>query len=223
MRAGMKRLVAALLRDRSAWQLVVIALVCTCAALGMIYGLRSSTLRMLQAVLIVLFGLGGAALVLAFVRRAEDIGRGGAAAPGWPRFVAVVLGLAGLVAFATVSVGHHRRHMIAGCNASLLPDSLAAREAALAEAEAALRSPLALLPRLLDDEAARECARSRADLARVQQGLCTRWTIRGLACSCGEERYPYARCEAPNCLYEPGETGRFDCPGDPLPAAGPGL
>jgi len=214
MRGGMKRLVAMLLRHRSAWQLVIIAVVCTGAALWMIYGLRSSTLRMLQAVLIVLFGFGGAALVLAFVRRGEDIARGGAAAPGWPRFVAVVLGLAGLVAFATYSLGHHRRDMVAGCSASLLPDSLEERRAALAAAEAALRSPFALLPRLLGDAAVRACETSRADLARVEQGLCTRWPVPGLACSCGEEQYPYARCAAPLCLYEPGEPGRFDCPGD---------
>ena len=74
----------------------------------------------------------------------------------------------------------------------------------------------ALLPRLLDDSAVRECERSRKDLDRAAQGLCTHWTIAGLACRCGAEQYPYARCAQPNCLYE-GGTERFDCPGDPVP------
>lgn len=214
----MKRLVAILLRNRGAWQLVAIAAACTCAALWMIYGLYSSTLKILRPLLIVLFGLAGAALVLALVRRAEDIGRGGESPPTWWRFIAVILAVAGLIAFGTVSLGHHRRSMVAGCNASLLPETLAERKEALARAEAALWSPFALLPRLIDDEAVRECERSRADLARVEQGLCTRWVIPGRACECGDESYPYARCEAPRCLYEPGKPDIFDCPGDPIAA-----
>jgi hypothetical protein len=214
----MKRLVAFFLQNRSAWQLVAIAAVCTSAALWMIYGLYSSTLKMLQAVLIVLFGVAGAALVMAVVRRSEDIGRGGERPPTWGRFIVVVLGLAGLIAFVTYSFGHHRRTMIAGCNGSLLPETLAARKEALAGAEAALRSPFALLPRLVDDEAGRECERSREDLARVEQGLCTRWVLTDLACKCGDEQYPYERCSEPRCLYEPGKPDIFDCPGDPIRA-----
>lgn len=219
----MKRLVAAFLRNRSVWQLVAIAAVCTSAALWMIYGLYETTLKILQPVLIVLFGLAGVALILALVRRSEDIERGGEKPPTWWRLIAVVLGLAGLIYFVTYSFAHHRRDMVSACNASLLPDSLAERQADLARAEGQLRSPFAWLPRLVDDEAGRECARSRADLARVDKGLCTAWTMPGVACVCGEERFPYARCEAPRCIYEPGKPERFDCPGDPIPVDGSGF
>lgn len=213
----MQRLVAALLRKRSAWQLVVIATVSTSIALWLIYSMARTTLRMMQPLLIVLFGLAGAALILALVRRSEDIGRAGDRPLTWWRFLAGIAGLAGLVAFTTYSLGHHRRHMVSGCNASLLPDTLDGRKQALAQAEAALYSPFALLPRLIDDAAGRECARSREDLDRAAQGLCTYWAIPGVACRCGDESYPYARCEAPNCLYKAGKPDRFDCPGDPIP------
>lgn len=212
----MKRMIAAFLRHRSAWQLVAIAVVSTSVALWMSHSLYQSTLRMLRPVLIVLWALAGLSLVLALVRRGEDIKNGGDRPPTWWRFLAAILGLAGLITFVTISLAYHGRHMISSCNASLLANTLAEREADLAAAEASLRSPFALLPRLLDDSAVRECERSRKDLDRVAQGLCTHWTIAGLACRCGAEQYPYARCAKPNCLYE-GGTERFDCPGDPVP------
>ncbi len=212
----MQRLVAAFLRNRSAWQLIAIAAVSTSIALWMSYGLYQTTLRIVRPLLIVLFGLAGAALILALVRRSEDIGKGGESPPTWWRFLLGIAGVAGLIAYVTTSFAYHRRAMISGCNASLLPDTLAERKQALETAEAALWSPFALLPRLVDDEGGRECARSRADLDRAAQGLCTYWTIPGLACRCGEELYPYARCSEPFCLYVPGEPDRFDCPGDPI-------
>lgn len=212
----MKRLVAAFLRNRSAWQLVAIATLSASVALWMIFALYQTTLRTLKPLLIVLWSVAVVALVLALVRRAEDIKRGGDRPPTWWRFLAVILGLAGLVTFVTISLAYHRRAMISGCNASLLPDTLAERQEDLARAEAALRSPFALLPRIIDDSAVRECERSRKDLERAAQGLCTRWPIAGLACRCGDEQFPYARCAEPNCLYD-GGTERFDCPGDPVP------
>lgn len=213
----MKRAIAEILRYRTAWQLVAIAAVCTSGALLFIYNTYSSTQRQFKWLLMLLFGIAGAALILAIVRRGEQIAQSGGAGRMWLRFVAVVLGTAGLIAFATYSLGHHRRTMISTCNGSLLPDRLDERRAALASAEASLNSPFALLPRLLDDEAVRECERSRDDLARVEQGLCTRWTLLDQACICGEESYPYARCAEPNCLYAPGLPDRFDCPGDMIP------
>lgn len=212
----MKRLIAAFLRHRSAWQLVAISVVSTSIALWMSHSLYQTTLRMLRPVLIVLWALAVLALVLALVRRAEDIKSGGDRPPTWWRFLAAILGLAGLVTFVTISLAYHRGRMISSCNASLLADTLAEREADLAAAEASLRSPFALLPRLFDDRAVRECERSRKDLDRAAQGLCTHWMIAGLACRCGAEQFPYARCAAPNCLYDHG-TERFDCPGDPVP------
>lgn len=217
----MKRAAARLLRSRTTWQLVAIATVCTALALAILYGVRASTLRRLKSLLVLLFAGGGAALILACVRRGEEIQRHGQAARMWTRLLAVVLAIAGLLAFVTYSFGHHRRAMIAGCNASLLPPTTAARGEALGAAEAALRSPFALLPRLLDDRAARECARSRADFERAAQGLCTRWPLVDSACACGDERYPYARCSEPRCLYDPGMPDRFDCPGDPILAGYP--
>lgn len=217
----MKQVVAAFLRHRSAWQLVMIAAVSAAIGLAMIYGLYSSTLRALRPALIVVFGTGGAALVVAFVRRAEDPRAAEWGAKGWLRFVGAVLGIAGAIAFVTYSLGHHRREMVAGCEAARLSDSLAEREAAMVEAEAQLRSPFAILPALLSDDAARACSRSREDLARVVRGLCTSWPLAGRACACGEERYPYARCSSPRCLYDPGMPDRFDCPGDPIPEGYP--
>ncbi|HRI07223.1 MAG TPA: hypothetical protein PKW35_05360 [Nannocystaceae bacterium] len=217
----MKQVVAAFLRHRSAWQLLVIAAVAAVIGLGMIYGLYASTLRALKPALIVVFGTGGAALVMAFVRRAEDPRAREGGAKGWLRFVGAVLGAAGAIAFVTYSMGHHRRDMVAGCEAARLPTVLAEREAEMAEAEARLGSPFALLPALLSDEAARACARSREDLARVERGLCTSWPLVGRECACGEERYPYARCPSPRCLYDPGMPDRFDCPGDPIPEGYP--
>lgn len=213
----MRRAIAELLRGRSVWQLVAIAAACTCLGLYVVYNSYASTLRQSSGLLTVLFASGGAALLYACYRRAEEAGRAGQAA-GWGRFFGVVLALAGTIAFVTYSFGHHRRHMLAGCGASLLPKTHAEREAALERAEAALRSPFAWLPRLVSDQAARTCARSRADLARVEQRLCTEWPLVDRPCRCGEERYPYARCEEPRCLYEPGLPDRFDCPGDPVPA-----
>ncbi|MCA9693660.1 MAG: hypothetical protein KC636_28960 [Myxococcales bacterium] len=210
----MKRLIAELLRKRTAWQLVLIAAACTAAALYFQYSARPSTLRTFRVVLLLLYGTAGAGLIVGLVRRAEDPQARGAAA--WARFVGAVVGLAGLIAFVTYSFGHHRRDATASCNASVLPDTLEERRAALAEAEAMLASPFHLLPGLVDPRAAAECERSRVDLARVDQGLCTRWPIVGRACQCGEERYPYARCEEPRCMYKPGLADRFDCVGDPI-------
>lgn len=214
----MQRLIAALLRRRAAWQLVAIAALCAAAALLIHYRAYASTLRTLKPALILLYGLGGAALVFAPIRRTEELKDRADAGRGWAVFVAGILAAAAALTFATYSFGHHARHMIAGCNAARLPDTLPERQAALAGAEAALRSPFAVLPQLLDDGAARECEISRRDLERVDAGQCTRWPLVGHACACGDERYPYARCPAPNCLYAPGLPDRFDCPGDPVVA-----
>lgn len=211
----MKRLIADLLRHRSAWQLVAIAAVCTAAALLITYNVYASTLRQIQGLLILIYGVGGAALFFSFVRRDEEIKQAGGG-KGWARFLGGILATAGLIAYATYSLGHYSRHMIAGCNAAKLPDSLPERQADMAAAEARLRSPFALLPRLYTDMAARECEVSRRDLDRVDAGKCTRWPIAGLACACGDETFPYARCPAPNCLYAPGLPDVFDCPGDPV-------
>lgn len=95
---------------------------------------------------------------------------------------------------------------------------LAERRAAQAEAEAEarLRSPFAWLPGLLDGRAAEECEISRRDLERVEAGLCTRWPLVDTSCVWGEERYPYARCAEPSCLYAPGMVDKFDCVGDEI-------
>lgn len=213
----MKRLVAEFLRYRTPWQLLAIAAVCTVAGILIIYNVYSSTLKLLKTPLIVLFGVGGAALFMAVFRRAEQIGATGGAGRMWGRFVAAVLAVAGLIAFATYSFGHHGWRMRGACNGALLPETFAERRAALEQAEAGLRSPFALLPRLVDDVAGRECARTRSDLDRVERGLCTEFTLVDRPCTCGAETYPYARCEEPRCVYEPGLPDRFDCPGDPIP------
>jgi hypothetical protein len=214
----MRRAIAAFLRHRGAWQLVAIAAGCTIVGLYVIYNSYSSTLRQISGLLTVLFAIGGAALILAIVRRDEQIKQaGGPAAAMWLRFVAAIVGLAAAIAYVTYSFGHFHRHMLAGCGSALLPERYEERKAALAEAEARLASPFALLPGLLSDQAARKCAYSRADLARVDQGLCTDRTLVDRPCACGAERYPYARCDEPRCLYEPGLPDRFDCPGDPAP------
>ncbi len=219
----MKRFIAAILRHRTVWQLVVIAALSTSVALWILYGSYASTVRQLRPLWLLLFAITGTALVLAGVRCAEDIARSGGAGKKVRRLVLAVLGLAAAIFFVTYSFGHHKTRMMAACNASLLPDTLGARREALAAAQAGLRSPFAALPRLFDDAAGRECARSEADLARVEQGLCTKWTLRDQACTCGEERYPGARCEEPRCLYDPGKPDRFDCPGDALPEGYSGI
>ncbi|HEY0132758.1 MAG TPA: hypothetical protein VGB85_01725 [Nannocystis sp.] len=213
----MKQVVAGVLRGRSVWQLVAIAAVCTSLALYIIYSSYSSTLRQLKPVLIVLFGIAATALILAVLRCSEDIERHGGAGKRWRRLVLAVFGLAAAISFVTYSFGHYETDMHAACNGSLLPDTLPARRAELAEAEQRLRSPFALLPLLLDDEAERECARSRADLARVEQGLCTNWPMLDVSCACGEERFPYTRCKEPRCLYTAGKPDRFYCVADPIP------
>lgn len=214
----MKRVVAELLRHRTPWQLVAIATVCTSLALWIIYTSYSSTLKQISAVLVLIFGIGGAALFMAIFRRAEDIEKKGAAAPRLTPFLVAILGLAGLIAFVTYSFGHHRRDMVAGCSAArFLGKTLPERQADQARAEANLRSPFAWLPALLSDAGARECERGRLDLARVEQGLCTDAPLEDRSCACGPETYPYARCKEPRCLYQPGLPDRFDCPGDPIP------
>lgn len=213
----MKGLIARLLRDRSAWQLVVIAGLCTALALGIAYGVRSSTLKMMKLPLIVLFGTGGAALIVAFVRRDAEIKDPARPAQGWGRFLGGIVGLAALIAFATYSFGHHHRKAISACNGALLPATKAAREAALAEAEQTLASPFAILPELWSGgKAAAQCERSRRDFARAEQGLCPRFAMTDVSCTCGEESYPYERCSDPTCLYGDVSRERFDCPGDPI-------
>jgi len=212
----MKRAVAEVLRQRTTWQLVAIAAVCTVAGLALTYNVYASTRRTISPLLTVIFGCGGAALFMALVRRGEEVARGGPALRLWGSLLGVVALLAGLIAYVTYSFGHFKTPMIAGCNAAMLPDTLPARQGALAEAEARLRSPFAWLPGLFDDAAARECERSRVDLARVERGLCTRWPLVDRGCVCGEERYPYGRCGEPNCLYAPGLPDRFDCVGDEI-------
>lgn len=214
----MRRAIAAFLRHRSAWQLVAIATATTCVGLYVVYNSYSSTLRQISALLTVLFAIGGAALILAFVRRDEQIKQTGApAAAMWLRFAAAIVGIALAIAYVTYSLGHFHTKMLAGCGFALLPETYDERRAALAEAEARLASPFALLPGLLSDQAARKCAYGRSDLARIEQGLCTDRALVDRPCACGAERYPYARCEQPRCLYEPGLPDRFDCPGDPAP------
>ncbi|MCB9703785.1 MAG: hypothetical protein H6711_17950 [Myxococcales bacterium] len=208
----MKRLIAAFLRGRSAWQLLVIAVITTSAGLLMIYQLRSSTLRMLKIVLMLLFATAGAALIVGLVRRAEEVQAG----RRWLPYLGGILGSAAVIAFATYSLGHFRRDMIAGCNYARLPDTIEERRAEMAEAEARLRSPFAILPALTSDAAARECEESRADLDRLDRGLCTHWPIKGVECVCGDERAPYARCPEPRCMHAPGVADRFYCVGDDI-------
>lgn len=214
---GMKRVVAEFLRDRTTWQLVAIAAVFTILGLLIIDNTYSSTRRTLAPLLTVIFGTAGAALFMAAYKRGLEARQGGPAGRLWASFVAAVLAIAGSIAFTTYSFGHFKTRMIAGCNGSVLPETLAERRAALAEAEARLRSPFALLPRLASDEAVRECQRSRADLERVDRGLCTRWVLTDVTCTCGEESYPYARCAEPNCWYAPGKPDFFECVGDDIP------
>ncbi|MEZ4385037.1 MAG: hypothetical protein R3A79_27150 [Nannocystaceae bacterium] len=213
----MKRIIAALLMGRSAWQLALIAAVATSGGLWMIYGLRASTLRTLSPTLVLIFGTAGAALIVSFVRRDAEIRDPARGAAGWGRFVAGLVGLAAAIAFVTYSFGHMRREVIASCNASLLPETAAARRASLAAAEAKLRSPFALLPELYSGgKAAAECERSRRDLARLDAGKCPLYPPSDVRCACGEESYPYARCGSPTCLHGPQVAReRFDCPGDP--------
>ncbi len=213
----MKGLIARLLRDRSAWQLVLIAGLCTALALGIVYGVRSSTLRMMKLPLILLFGTAGAALIVAFVRRDAEIKDPARSAQGWGRFLAGIVGLAALIAFVTYSFGHYRREAISACNGALLPATKADREAALAEAERTLASPFAILPELWSGgKAAAQCERSRRDFARAEEGLCPRFAMTDVPCTCGEESYPYERCSDPTCLYGDVSKERFDCPGDPI-------
>ena len=96
----MKRVVAEVLRHRTVWQLVAIAALCVAAGLLLIYNSYSSTLRQIQPLLVLIFATGGAALFMAVVRRAEQGGR-------WSSFFAVVLGIAGLIAFVDVPIVHY--------------------------------------------------------------------------------------------------------------------
>ncbi|MCA9661212.1 MAG: hypothetical protein KC486_22930 [Myxococcales bacterium] len=213
----MKRVIAQLLMGRSAWQLVMIAAVAASVGLWMIYGLRASTLRTLSPTLILFFGTAGAALIVSFVRREAEIKDPERPAAGWGRFVAGIVGLAALIAFVTYSFGHYRREVVSSCNYSLLPETLSERRASLAEAEAKLRSPFALLPELYGGgKAAAECDRSRRDLARVDDGKCPLFPLKDMTCTCGQESFPYDRCDEPKCLHGPQVSReRFDCPGDP--------
>ena len=213
----MKRAIAGFLRYRTPWQLVAIAAVCTSVGLLISYNVYTTTRNQLAPLLTVLFGCGGAALFMAFVRRGEQVERGGPALRLWVNLLVGVALVGGAIGFLTYCFGHFKTPMIAGCNAARLPKTLAERRAAQAEAEARLRSPFAWLPGLLDDGAARECEISRRDLERVEQGLCTRWPLVDRTCACGEERYPYARCAEPTCLYAPGMPDKFDCVGDDIP------
>lgn len=215
--AGVKRLIASLLSARSAWQLVVLAGLSTALGLWIIYGVRSSTLRMMKMPLVLLFGIAGAGLIIAFVRRGAEIKDPDRPAQGWGHFLAGIVGLAGLLAFATYSLGHHGRKAISSCNGALLPETREARRAALAEADATLASPFAILPELWNGgKAAKECERSHRDFARAEQGLCSHYPMTDIPCACGEESYPYERCKNPTCLYGDVSKERFDCPGDPI-------
>lgn len=212
----MKQAIATLLRHRSAWQLVTIAAVGVSVALLIAYGAKPSTRTMLKPLSIGLFGTAGAALILAVVRRGEEIAARGDALRGWSTLLAGVLGLSGLIAYVTYGFGHFNTRMRGSCNGSLLADTAAEREADLVAAEAQINSPFGWLPRLVDDKAGRECARSREDFSRSSQGLCTRFPLVDRPCACGEESYPYARCKEPTCMTAPGLPDKFDCPGDPV-------
>lgn len=213
----MRQAVAAFLKNRTTWQLVAIAAVMTIAGLLLAYNVYSSTRRALAPTLTVIWGTGGAALFMAAYRRGLEVERGGPGLRLWSTFVAVVLLLGGGIAYLTYSFGHFKTDMIAGCNGSLLPETLAERRAALEEAEARLRSPFAWPVRAIDGEAVKECARSRADLGRLDRGLCTRWPLMDQSCTCGAESFPYARCKEPNCWYAPGKPDFFECVGDDIP------
>ncbi|MEZ4449109.1 MAG: hypothetical protein R3B09_06485 [Nannocystaceae bacterium] len=211
----MKREIAALLRHRSSWQLIGIATVGVVVALAIVFSSYQSTLRTLKPVLIALFGGAGAALLLAFVRRSEEIAAG--TARGWGRMLAAILAIAATTTFVTYSLVVHERESTSSCNAAILADTLAEREADLAAAEARLRGPFALFHQRINDRATRECERTREDLERLKSGLCTRWPLKDQTCRCGEETFPYARCEEPRCLHEPGWPDLFYCVGDDLP------
>lgn len=209
----MKALIARLLRHRSSWQLVVIAAVMVSVALLISYNVYSSTRRAMGPVFVVLYAIAGTALILACVRIAEE----GGGARRWSTRIGAVVGLGGLIAAATYGFGHLNTEMRGSCNGALLADTYAERKADLEAAEAKLKQPLAWLPRLWDDVAGRDCARTRADLERVEQGLCTQFTLVDRPCVCGAESFPYARCKQPNCLMAPGLPDKFDCPGDMIP------
>jgi hypothetical protein len=212
----MKRGIAALLRYRSSWQLVWIAAITTGVALWMSYGLYQSTLRQLKPLLIILFGTAGAALILAFVRRGEEITEG--RARGFSPLVAGIVGLAAALAFVTYSVGVDMHRSQGRCNGARLPETLSERRAALEAAEANLRSPFALLHQRVNGAATRDCAEARADFDRLAQGLCTEWPLVDQSCRCGDETFPYARCAEPRCLTQEGWPDLFYCVGDDVPA-----
>lgn len=211
----MKRGIAALLRYRTSWQLVAIATVTSAIGLAILFTSYQSTLRQLKPVLIALFGIGGAALILAFVRRSEEIAAG--TARGWGRLLAGIAGVVALTSFVTYSLAIDEREATSSCNAAMLPETRGEREAALVAAEAGLRTPFALFHQRFRDRATRECQRTRADFDRLKEGLCTHWPLKDQSCRCGEETFPYARCEEPRCLYEPGWPDLFYCVGDDLP------
>lgn len=209
----MKQAIATLLRHRSSWQLILITAAAVGAALLLSYSVYSSTRHALKPVFILLYGIGGAALILAMVRIAEE----GGGARRWSTRLAGLVGLGGFIAYATYGFGHYATEMQGSCNGALLADNYAEREADLEAAEAKLRHPLGWLPRLWDDVAGRDCARTRRDFERVEQGLCTEFPLKDRPCRCGEESYPYARCEKPTCMTAPGLPDRFDCVGDTIP------
>lgn len=208
----MKQAIATLLRHRSSWQLILIAAVAVSVALLISYNVYSSTRQALKGVFILLYGIGGAALILAMVRISEEGG-----GRRWLTRQSAVLGLGGFIAITTYGFGHYNTEMRGSCNGAKLPETYAEREAAIVAAEAKLKHPLAWLPRLWNDVAGRDCARTREDFARVERGLCTEFTLVDRPCVCGDERYPYARCKEPTCMSAPGLPDRFDCPGDVIP------
>lgn len=213
----MKQLMATFLRGRTTWQLVAIAAVLVSLALFMSLWPYQSTVRALKPALIVLYGTGVAALILALVRRGEDVQKGGPALRMWLTLLAGILGIAGAIGFATYSLAYFGDRLQGTCNGALLPDTYAEREAALAAAEAKLASPRALLTRLVDGAVNRDCANARRDFERTEQGLCTEFMLVDRPCKCGEENYPYARCKEPTCMSAPGLPDRFDCVGDTIP------
>lgn len=211
--AGMKRAIAGFLRYRSSWQLILIAAVLVGAALLISLSVYSSTRRQLASLLMLLYGVGGAALVLAAVRIAEE----GGGPRRWLTRLAGVLGLGGFIAWAAYGFGYFNTEMRGSCNGALLARTYAERKADLEAAEAKIKHPFGWLPRLWSDEAGRDCARTRKDFERTMQGLCTEFPLVDRPCICGEERYPYARCERPTCMTAPGLPDRFDCVGDVIP------
>lgn len=105
---------------------------------------------------------------------------------------------------------------------TLEKDSLDARRTSLAEADRRLEEQrkdvlyrLATTVNDLDRYITEACERSRTDLRRVDEGLCTHRLMQGVACKCGETSWPVesGSCKAPICVYGwPAKKEGLYCP-----------